>query len=158
MGIRSAISILSNLRKSIPAISEESVSETKDHFMDLNRDQLMEGKNKTGENISPSYLEDPYFKTKEAAMRYSEWKDRITPSSIRPKGVPNLYIVGKFHNSLSPSVSGGKISVQSTFEDANDIENKYDGIYGLNGEKKSVYIKESVRPVFNKKFRNKLRS
>src|SRR5690349_16298463 len=66
----------------------------------LNRKQLLEGKLSTGRDLHPTYLEDPFFKTKEAAQKYSDWKDKITPNPKRKKGVPNLYITGPFHRSI----------------------------------------------------------
>ncbi len=64
------------------------------------REQLMEGKASDGNDIRPYYTEDPFFKTKEDALRYAAYKQKITPNSKRKRDAPNLYINGKFHSEL----------------------------------------------------------
>ena len=145
------------MKNAMPSIAEDSIDRTKDKLADLNREQMMEGKNRFGEYLRPTYFEDPFFKSYQAAKNYADWKDRITPSSLRPYGVPNLFIIGVFHGSLSPVVSGGKIIFTSDFYAEGEIKDKYNGLYGLNNEKKAIYINESLRPAFNGLVRAKLR-
>lgn len=136
--------------------AQQSVANTVEEVLQYNLEQMMEGKRQDGEDISPSYLDDPYFKSKEAAQRYSDWKDEITPNPKRKKGIPNLYIVGAFHGSIRATVSGGIIKFDSSFPEAEEIEAKFDKIYGLNAEKRTVYIAEHLRPELMKNVRNKL--
>jgi hypothetical protein len=155
-GIRETYRKLQRAKENIPIVAQNAIDETKDFYLDLNREQLMEGKNKVGENLSPSYLDDPYFKSKESAQRYSDWKDKITPNPKRQKGIPNLYINGVYHNSIKSRVINGKIVIDSSFKSANEIEGTYKGVYGLSTPFQVDYIKK-LRPVFNQLFLQKLK-
>ena len=149
------ISDIQNRLKSINIsdISVESIDETKDVFLEINKEQLLAGKTKKGVDITPSYIDDPYFKTPGAAQRYSAWKDKITPSDIRTPGTPNLYINGTFHESISINVSGPIINISASFK-GNEIENKYTSdIFGLGGDFKTKYVSEDLIPVFLRKVR-----
>lgn len=126
-----------------------SLEQTKDALLDLNRDQLYDGKTRDGKDISPTYQEDPYFKTPEAAQAYSDWKDKITPNSLRKPGVPNLYINGYYHGSLGVKISGQNVFYNASAEFGNEIEQKYsDKIFGLGGVYKEEYLKQDLGPVF----------
>lgn len=132
-----------NLEKEVPAI----IDRTKEEILAKNREQLLEGRKKDGTELTPSYLNDPYFKTREAAQRYSNWKDKITPNNKRRSGTPNLFIIGSFHNSIKIEVKGDVFDIYSTYPEAGDIENKYtEQIYGLNKENKTAYIAETFFP------------
>jgi hypothetical protein len=108
-------------------------------------------------DISPTYFQDPFFKSQEAAQRYSDWKDRISPKTSRKRGVPNLWINGFFHSTISISVNGQSIMYDSTFSGADDIERKFAKIYGLNAEMRKEYIKNFLRPDFMTKVKLELR-
>ncbi|HEY4112188.1 hypothetical protein [Puia sp.] len=125
------------------------MDQSKDELLERNKNQMYDGKTRTGEDISPSYLEDPYFKSPEAAQRYSDWKDDITPNSNRKPGVPNLYINGAFYRSLRIEVSGEVIITDSSFPEAADIERKFTTkIFGLGGRYKADFLSDFLKPVF----------
>jgi hypothetical protein len=128
-------------------LADESVTETADNYVGLNNEQLYEGKTNDGPDITPGYLDDPFFKTKEAAQAYSDWKDRITPSPKRKKGTPNLFINGFYHSTRKIKVVNGSIQYLSDFPDAPDIEMKFKNLDGLNPSKKPIYL-TFLRPVF----------
>ena len=131
------------------AVSERAVAQTKDQLLTINKRQLFDGKLRTGQDLSPTYLEDPYFKTPAAAQRYSDWKDRITPNPKRKKGVANLFIDGTYHGSIEITVDGDIIHYGSTFAHADAIEAEFtENIYGVGGEYKSEYLDGSLRPAF----------
>lgn len=116
----------------------------------INKDQLLAGKNNKGQDITPSYFDDPYFKSKEAAQRYSNWKDKITPNPKRNPGTPNLFINGRYHNSRKVVMSGDRILYDASYL-GKEINQKYSGqIDGLGGEFKKEFIKNSLRPALNK--------
>jgi hypothetical protein len=131
-------------------IAEESLERCGDELITYELDQLLDGKTSTGEDITPSYLNDPYFKSKEAAQRYSDWKDKISPTSNRKKGTPNLYINGYYHNTIRVEVTDGKVIWSSSFPDASEIEIKFKKIYGLNEESRQEFIPLILRPIFKK--------
>lgn len=135
----------------------KALEKDKEKILSLNRLQLFEGKDSDGNDLSPTYQEDPYFKTRESAQRYSDWKDKITPNPKRKPGVPNLYINGYFHNSIDASVRVDGIQFDSSFDKASSIENKFGShIYGLNDESKTELM-HTVKPNFNKDIREFLK-
>jgi len=119
---------------------------------------MLEGKRRDGNDISPSYFEDPFFKSLESAQRYSDWKDEITPNPKRKKGVPNLYINGFYHESIGIAVTKSGVEFNSTFADAADIERKFGSlIYSLNVEKRTEYVKNFLNPLFVDQIKFELR-
>jgi hypothetical protein len=122
-------------------IASAALSKHTDDMAEMTRQQLLEGKLSTGKDISPTYLEDPYFKSKDAAQRYSDWKDKITPNQKRKKGVPNLIITGPFHNSIQVDIKGEDFVYQSSFKNSADILNKFsEDIFGLTEDSKEDII------------------
>lgn len=142
---------LTSLRDGLPLLVEKAAEETKDSYVDMNRAQLFDGKTRTGEDIRPSYFEDPYFQTPQAAQRYSDWKDRVTPSLRRTKGTPNLYINGYYYSSLGAKVSSNGVEI-TTNNFGNEITQKYGpNLYGLNKEGMDDYKSLYFNPVFRNK-------
>jgi len=112
----------------------------------LNKQQLLAGKRSDGADITPGYLEDPYFKTLAQAQAYSDWKDRITPNTMRRSGTPNLFINGFYHDSREIIVLGEKIIYFADYKGV-EIERKYtDKINGLGGIWLEAFIEIHVRP------------
>lgn len=129
--------------------AEQSIELTKYDLLSENKKQMYDGKTRTGDNITPTYQLDPYFKTPQAAQRYSDWKDEITPNSNRPSGVPNLFIDGTYYGTLDIVISGDVIQFPSSFKGANDINTTFAGIHGLGGPYKALYLKDFLRPAFS---------
>jgi hypothetical protein len=132
----------------VTKVATEAFAESTDDYVRLNREQMMEGKTITGDDISPSYFEDPFFKTPEAAKKYSDWKDKITPNPKRKKGVPNLYITGPFHQSLQMEVEKDEYLLSSDYKDAESILSKFDDVLGLNDEKREKLIDGKLGETF----------
>jgi len=133
-------------RIDVESVAEQSVDNTKEEMLALNLEQMMEGKTRTGEDITPSYLDDPFFKSRESAQRYSDWKDKITPNPKRKKGTPNYYINGTYHDSIEIQINGDSIDFASSYQGAANIEKKTQGkLYGLNAEKRVPYIDNYLR-------------
>lgn len=126
----------------------DAIEDTAVDIIALNQQQLYAGRLADGSPVSPSYLDDPYFKSREAAQRYSDWKDEITPNEERPKGVPNLFINGFFYESWSITATAEKISFQSSDPNAADIEEKFSNrIYGLDDQNMGEYRRETFFPI-----------
>jgi hypothetical protein len=101
----------------------------------LNRAQMYDGKRNDGRDIFPTYYDDPYFKTRQDAIRYSDWKDKITPNSKRTQGVPNLVINGYFYNSIDVKVEGNDITYHTNADFSPDIISKFsEDIFGLDDD------------------------
>lgn len=124
---------------------KEVVEESTDAVLHEQKNQLLEGKNPDGFDITPSYFDDPYFKSPESAKRYSDWKDRITPNPKRKKGTPNLFINGRYHNSIEVLSSSVGVTINASFLQT-EISNKYGDVLGLNPEHASKYSVEVVAP------------
>lgn len=135
---------------------KSALEKTKDDLLSLNKLQLLEGKTRLDTDITPSYFDDPYFKSPESAARYSAWKDRITPNPRRKKGTPNLFIIGTYHSSLDIIFRGDTISFPSSFRGAEDIRRKFREIFGLGGRFKIEFINEKLRPAILVDVRQKL--
>lgn len=104
-------------------IAGDIVSQHTDELADLNRKQLMAGKNNKGELLGPKHSENPFFKTPESAMRYAAWKKRITPET--PFDIPNLFINGQFHGTISFRREAELLIADSSSPIAGDIESTY---------------------------------
>lgn len=65
---------------------------------DLNREQLLSGRGADGE-LLPRYVDDPFFKSPESALRYQKWKSTISPGE-KPADVMDFYIDGTFHRTI----------------------------------------------------------
>lgn len=122
----------------IQSIMGQAIQQTKAAYLFLQRDQLYQGKNAVGEDITPSYLNDPYFKDREAAQRYSDWKDDITPDPRRKKGTPNIFITGFFHETLDIFSEGSDIRFTVGIP---DVVIKYGPtLLGLNPTSRALYV------------------
>jgi len=132
------------------AIAFESIDETTSEIRDYQLKQLLDGKNSTGSDMT-SYLTDPYFRTPEAAAKYSKWKDEISPKSNRKSGVKNYFINGYFYNSIEVKRAGDRIVTASAVPLGQKIEAKEPYIFGLSPQSKSEFIPLVLRPRFNAK-------
>jgi hypothetical protein len=128
---------------------------------DLNLEQLYSGKTNKGEDIHPSYLEDPYWNDHrfrglpaglQSAQAYSDFKDQITPAPLRNPGSPNLFINGFYHSRRTTLVlPGGDIVHDDSAPFGKDIQRKYKDIDGLGGRFKKIFMDEYIRPLFNER-------
>jgi len=107
------------------------IMENKQQILEMNKDQLWAGENTEGMPIRPSYFEDPFFKTRQQARAYANWKQRITPNPKRALGTPNLFINGYYYNSQDLQVQGTDVVYTSTLIGGEDIDVKYRNIRGL---------------------------
>lgn len=136
------------------SVINTSMVESQGDIRDLNLEQMYDGKTREGVDITPSYLNDPYWDThggRNAAQAYSDWKDRITPNPRRTKGIPNLFINGYYHSTISVTVAGERIVWSSTFRDEPDIRDRFKNIYGLGGRYKTIFLFEYLTPVLREK-------
>ena len=109
----------------------EVVSDHEDDILDLQKQQLFEGKASSGEDIRPYYSEDlkpsGFFNSVEAAKRYADWKGTISYPRMadRNADAPNLYINGKFHSELAVNFGNESVAVVGKTSYANGIVSKY---------------------------------
>lgn len=110
--------------------------------------QLWNGQNPDGSAISPSYLDDPFFKTRKAAEWYAKWKysGRWGQNTTRSIDTPNLYINGYFYSSLNVKVDNGSFEIGSTWP---EVGGKYSRALGLSIGHGNEIIDQYVRPEFH---------
>ena len=90
-----------------------------ERIVELNREQMMRGKNKSGENIMPSYRSSAYAAYKQGKNAMPEF------------GVPDLKNTGAFHRGIY--FDSGKMTPTSNDPKTASLEEKYgEGIFGLN--------------------------
>ena len=104
-----------------------------DDILDLQREQLFEGKRPDGEDIRPYYSEDlkpsGYFYTVDSAGRYAAWKQSGInyPYAARNRNpdAPNLYINGRFHDEIGVQFGMDSVGIVPTTGYAQQIMTKY---------------------------------
>jgi hypothetical protein len=142
----------------IPETISNTVAQTPDVLLDLNRDQLLQGRDADGKLLSPTYTNDPYFSTPERGESYSKMKhlmkvehrSRMTYAELygeKPTDVPNLIITGPFHAGFFIRTSRDSYTIGSGYRDAAEISAKYhDRVYGLAPKSKEFYYRGFIRP------------
>ena len=154
---------------SLNEIIQNEVAQTSDVLLDLNRDQMLYGRDAKGEVLTPDYITDPYFGENyrnplRAAIEYMKMKEEKEDTHwgmIRYVGVqlfpdkskytPNLIVNGNwFMNYLFINVSGDQYTIGSSGIKSSDIESKYERyghpIFGLALESKKYYYFGWIRP------------
>ncbi len=120
---------------------------------DIIHEQLYSGLNGEGQHLSPTYDDDPYFKSKQQAEWYKEWKRRITPPESgqklflppRPVEVPNLFINGTFYFSIRTRREAESLKVYTGgFRDGPAIERKYGASIFMIGMEGKQYFTENI--------------
>lgn len=122
---------------------------------DLQREQMLKGRGVDGEYIRPFYSENPYFKKPGAALKYAQWKQKITPNAERPEDVPNLTINNRFHDSIYTKLSGDTFSMESDDSNADDIISVHQNAIGLDADSRLQFATEITLPEFAKVFEEK---
>jgi len=113
---------------------------------DLNRGQLLAGEGADNNNLM-RYIDDPFFKSKEQALAYQRWKEKISPNGEKPKDVMDFYINGYFHKSIYTKINDDYFSLRSDVDFAKDIIKKEKDALGLNKTSLNELIKE-ILPIF----------
>ena len=65
-------------------------------------------------------------------------------------GTPDLKVTGAFYSGIRVDYNSGVLTTKSSDEKADELEKKYQDIYGLGGNFKKGFIKNSLRPALNK--------
>lgn len=126
----------------------------RNELVELQKEQLHKGIGRDGRYLSPKHSEDPYFKSRESALRYARWKKDLFPDSTYD--VPNLFIVGVYHGSISIDVSKSDVRYQASATFAPDIDSKYgNNVLGLTDESKSSAWRELLRQPIVKELKQK---
>jgi hypothetical protein len=122
--------------QAVPETISNTVEQTQDVLLNMNRDQMLQGRDADGNLFAPTYTNDPYFETPDQAARYSkmkyllEVKHRSRMQGVglygeKPTDVPNLIVTGPFQDGMFIRVTKEAYEIGSTYEDADDINAKY---------------------------------
>lgn len=133
-------------------------------IVEQQRIQLLEGKDSKGNDMHPFYSEDlkpsGWFRTKDSARRYADWKQTISyPYPVkRNPDAPNLYITGVFHDDLGAEFRDDEMEIVPDTGYAANIMAKYGrNAFGLNTEKWLViFTDKGVRDELIKKMKETL--
>ncbi len=127
-----------NLQTELVRLTAEIISEDLEILEELQKDQLYAGRDASGDFVSPSYLEDTFFKSPEAAERYAQRKDRIQARDSgmaislfgpKPYDVPDLIITGRLvYDSVRASISNNTLAINFSGMGARINEKKYRGV------------------------------
>lgn len=138
-------------RLSVEQLAERAAAGHEVDLANLNREQLLEGKNSDGGFMGPRISQDPFFEgNMRAAMNYANWKRKLFPQT--PYDTPNLIINGYTHSHIKAMISGGKLTIKfDNLAWGNSIESKYQGKeLGLNEDSRSAAWRNFMRAKFVK--------
>lgn len=138
------------------------VAKRKDVLLSLNRDQMLLGRDSSGNLLAPGYMDDPYFDTPAQARAYAAMKERLLPSHnarienptiypAKPSDTPNLIVTGPFQNAMFVTAGGDSFTVGSTYVDSPDIERKYGGkVFGLAPSSSMFFYEHYIKPALER--------
>ena len=132
----------------IPETIENAIYSNEKAILQLQKNQIYDGKSNTGEDLHPLYTEDSYFKTQEQTRDYIKWKQQITPNPRRNPNAPNLYINGYIHRNIIIVKEGGNImfDINSRIGFGEYLKNKYDNLLGLTPDNLEKINNEIIIP------------
>lgn len=148
MGIEDVYGIIHKIADGFEDECMKGLETHSDIIVDAIREQLDAGIDGNGVALSPTYLEDDYFSSRETpwvrqdeetgktyvgAQGYRDWKKEITPPEQgtmlglppRSADVPNLRINGKFHDEINAKRVKDSIIVDPGNGDGPEIIRKY---------------------------------
>lgn len=168
--IRDLLKRYERIRKRIKTADDtiaKAVEKRKDVLLSLNRDQMLLGRNASGNLFTPGYLNDPYFDTPAQARAYAAMKERLLPSHnarienptiypSKPSDTPNLIVTGPFQDSMFIMTGGDSFTIGSTYVDAPDIERKYNNdVFGLAPSSAMFFYEYYIKPALERLIRMK---
>lgn len=142
----------------LPAFTAEVVRKYADVLLQLNKDGMLLGRNTDGKEFTPGYLEDPYFKTPEAARAYYDRKQNIRPSNRamisfplnyaeKSPDTPDLRVTGPFQDAMFITFTADGFDIWSNYEDTPLIVQKYENkVFGLTPDAIRYFWESYLRP------------
>ena len=125
-------------------VIEEAFDETKQDYIDLQREQLFAGLNSKGNKIEPPYAP----RTVAIKKKKGQPTDRVTEKDK-----------GDFYKEIfvEPRADSNIFIVDSADPKSGDLQKKYGKeIFGLDDENQTEYVNAHLEPVFLEKTRNAL--
>lgn len=146
----------------VPEVVELVVRDQQDTLVSLNKDQMLLGRNTDGKVLTPDYLSDPYFKTREEALFYARMKYRLEsqhnarishPLNYPNKGrnTPNLIVTGPFQDAMRIRLTSDAFFIDSGYNESKEIERKYQHkVFGLSPESREYFYEKYIKPKIKK--------
>jgi hypothetical protein len=129
----------------VQAAAESSMMETAQDFIDLNTQQMYEGKDSQDEQIQPTYKRP----------RYARVKNQMNPTP--GYGVPDLKLSGDFYKGYTLKVDGDQVIEDSDVDYAKYLTERYGvKIWGLNDSNLSAYRTGPFWSVLKQKVQSQL--
>lgn len=142
----------------LPAFTAEVVRKYGDVLLQLNQDGMLLGRNTDGEEFTPGYLEDPYFKTPEQARAYYVRKQDVRAQNRarikyplnyvdKSPNTPDLRVTGPFQDSMYITFTSDGFEIYSSYEDTPLIVQKYQNkVFGLTPLAITYFWENYLRP------------
>ena len=150
---------------SLGDVISKELSNRQYDLLDLQKDQLLFGRDRQGDILTPTYTDDPYFKTRKQAEYYRDKKRKlqgahdamIKNKKLYPKkgdNTPNLIVTGTlFHDTITLSVGGDRVIINSGGV-GSDIERKYGDVLGMSPESKVIIWNKYLRKAILRRMKN----
>lgn len=150
---------MSAFSNSLVRLVRASLEAHQEEVIDMEREQLLGGKNGNGEDIRPYYSEDlkangGYFKSAESARAYANFKSGLTyPKDVaRNPDAPNLYIFGQFHSELRVDFDDTKMAIVGSGALSRRVIAKYgEETFGITDENLRKLIDSYILPTMKAK-------
>lgn len=130
------------LKQALPAIAEDSVEQTKQTVIQLNREQMLRGQDASG-NLIGKYKSDPYALKKFAL------------SSLAGFGNKDYRLTGEYYRGFFAATDAGKLILGSIDPKARFLDRP--GLFGLTNESRQKY-KPVLTHAFVSLSKNKIKS
>lgn len=167
MSIQGSIEYLKKVSSNIGKIEDVAAQVVMDHqdvILSLNREQMLLGRDASGEILTPGYTDDTYFKTPKQAEWYKRMKKGLESQHIsrmyfsnaqlypnKGDNTPNLIVTGPFQDNMFINASKDKYEMGSTYIDAGDINAKYNNnVFGLAPKSKEYFYRYFIKPELSK--------
>lgn len=131
--------------KILKEILDDQVLEAK--IIELNKNQMLAGIGSDGQAL-PRYVDDPFFKSIEAAERYAAWKEKISPNKSKDVEVMDFYITGQFHSTIEMKNEDTYFIMSSDSQIKDSVKSKAEAL-GLNQESISEITPEVRQKLIN---------
>jgi hypothetical protein len=117
--------------------SLQAMADTKDKYLQHQKDQLFAGFDSTGKRLKP--YAQPWYATKKASM-----------NPLPGYGNPDFYLTGAFYRSFRADIDNEGLVVYATDEKAPDLEARDPNIFTLFEDALGAYIND-VKPAFKER-------
>lgn len=167
MGIQEVADIIEKITTGFVGACAQCLDSNSDVVVCAIHEQLYSGVDGNDEYLSPTYDDDPYFEEPgywyHRAQDYKAWKKAITPPVkgptlnifARPDEVPNLYIDGKFYTSITATLQGDTLMIDSGSGNGPLIVEKYgDQILTLTDKAVQYFNEDFMLPAIDQFFKD----